>query len=238
MSASKSLHPGRPLRARSPPPSQVPWPPPARPRPQATIIINNINAPGRRFQRHRRRPPRWAATRAPPVGEQRLIAFTYAANLWGATLTSTQPIIINAQFTALTCTATGGVLGSAGATSDLPRLRQRAQDWPTRGIQLRAGQPHLRHLSGHRERCRRSTRTSTSNLGSPGCLEASGWYYGLDSNQGTLIDFVAVLQHEMASRPGLPDLYQRPAPARRTAASRRSGTTSCSASRPTSCGRT
>ena len=40
------------------------------------------------------------------LGEQRLIAFTHAANIWGATLTSNQPIVINAQFTDLACTAT------------------------------------------------------------------------------------------------------------------------------------
>jgi hypothetical protein len=37
-----------------------------------------------------------------------------------------------------------------------------------------------------------------SNLGTPGCLSASGWYYGLDSNEpANRIDFVAVLMHEM-----------------------------------------
>jgi hypothetical protein len=37
------------------------------------------------------------------------------------------------------------------------------------------------------------------NLGTTGCLDSSGWYYGLDSNEPTnRIDFVAVLQHEMA----------------------------------------
>ena len=38
---------------------------------------------------------------------------------------------------------------------------------------------------------------SNVNLGTPGCLTGSFWYYGLDGNHGTNVDFVAVLQHEM-----------------------------------------
>ena len=50
------------------------------------------------------------------LGQQRLNAFQAAANKWGATLTSAVTIRIRAQWTALNCTATGAVLGSAGAT--------------------------------------------------------------------------------------------------------------------------
>src|SRR5450755_3200168 len=50
------------------------------------------------------------------LGAQRLIAFQAAANKWGATITSAITIRIGAQWTALTCTATSAVLGSAGAT--------------------------------------------------------------------------------------------------------------------------
>src|SRR6185312_7928930 len=49
------------------------------------------------------------------LGQQRLIAFQEAANKWGATITSPVTITIRAQWTALTCTATSAVLGSAGA---------------------------------------------------------------------------------------------------------------------------
>ena len=53
------------------------------------------------------------------LGQQRLIAFQAAANKWGATLTSAVTIRIRAQWTALSCTATSAVLGSAGATEIL-----------------------------------------------------------------------------------------------------------------------
>ena len=42
----------------------------------------------------RRRSHRWAATPGPRSGAQRLNAFQSAANIWGATLTSTTPIIV------------------------------------------------------------------------------------------------------------------------------------------------
>ena len=159
----------------------------------ATIIINNINAPGVGFN---------DTTPATPVGgntgttrgEQRLIAFTYAANIWGATLTSNQPIIINAQFTPLTCTATGGVLGSAGATQVFSNFANapKTNTWYSYALANRIAGAYLGTANAPQ-----INSNFNSNLGSPGCLEASGWYYGLDSNQGALIDFVAVLQHEM-----------------------------------------
>ena len=52
------------------------------------------------------------------LGEQRLIAFQAAANIWGATLVSGPTITIRASWSAtLTCGTTSGVLGSAGTTS-------------------------------------------------------------------------------------------------------------------------
>jgi hypothetical protein len=161
---------------------------------QATIIINNINAPGIGFNDPTPAVPVGGNT-GTTIGQQRLIAFTYAANIWGATRTSTQPIIINAQFTAQTCTATSGVLGSAGATqifrnfANAPKL----DTWYSYALANRIAGSYLGTANAPQ-----INSNFNANLGTPGCLEASGWYYGLDSNQGTLIDFVAVLQHEMA----------------------------------------
>lgn len=77
----------------------------------ATIVIVNIDGPGEGFN---------DPTPVAPVGgnpgttrgEQRLIAFTHAANIWGSTLDSNVPIRIQAAFNPLPA----GVLGSAGAT--------------------------------------------------------------------------------------------------------------------------
>ena len=50
------------------------------------------------------------------IGQQRLNAFQFAASIWGATLNSSQPIVIRAGWAAQSCTASSGVLGSAGSS--------------------------------------------------------------------------------------------------------------------------
>src|SRR5687768_15265445 len=50
------------------------------------------------------------------LGEQRLIAFQFAAGLWGATLNSVPSITIRASWsTSMPCSATAGTLASAGS---------------------------------------------------------------------------------------------------------------------------
>src|SRR6185295_10875835 len=49
------------------------------------------------------------------LGQQRLNAFQFAANLWGATLNSTTTITIRSNWEPLECTANSAVLGAAGS---------------------------------------------------------------------------------------------------------------------------
>lgn len=157
-----------------------------------SIVINNLDPAGVGFNDPTPAAPIGGNT-GTTVGQQRQIAFAYAANIWGSTLTSAVPIIINAQFAALTCTATTGTLGSAGATqvfSDFPGAA-RAGTWYSyalankiAGVDLDPGQPQINARFNR-------------NLGTAGCLPTSPWYYGLDGNEGAGIDFVAVLMHEM-----------------------------------------
>jgi len=160
----------------------------------ATIVINNLNVAGVGFN---------DLTPATPVGgnpgttlgQQRLFAFTYAANIWGATLTSNQPIIINAQMTALACTATGATLGSAGATSafrDFPNAPFTNTLYPYALANKIAG-AYLGTLNAPQ-----ISANFNANLGmNANCLPGRTWYLGLDGQHGTNIDFVAVLLHEM-----------------------------------------
>jgi len=160
-----------------------------------TIKIANLNLPGVGFNDPTPAAPIGGNT-GTTVGQQRLIAFTYAANLWGASLTSPVPVVINAQFSALTCTATSAVLGSAGATSifrDFPGATKTGT-WYSYAL---ANKLTGRYLGT--SRAAQINANFNANLGTPGCLETSSWYYGLDSNEAPgQIDFVAVLQHEMA----------------------------------------
>lgn len=129
------------------------------------------------------------------LGEQRLIAFTHAANLWGSQLTSTVPIRILAAFDPLPCSANSGVLGSAGAWdvfADFPGAPKPNTWYPAalanklRGADLSApGDPHI-------------GATFNSRLGlAPDCLPGGGFYLGLDGNFGNGTDFVTVLLHEI-----------------------------------------
>jgi PA domain len=161
----------------------------------ATIVINNLNGPNVGFNDPTPVVP-VGGNLGSTLGAQRLIAFTHAANIWGASLTSTQPIIINAQFSALTCTATGAVLGSAGTTSVFSNFvgAPKTNTWYSYALANKISGNYLGTLNAPQINANFNV-----NLGTPGCLQASSWYYGLDSNEPVNgIDFVAVLQHEMA----------------------------------------
>jgi hypothetical protein len=125
------------------------------------------------------------------LGQQRLIAFQAAANKWGATLTSAVPIRIQATWTALSCTATSAVLGSAGATEvfedpSLPRpghLYGKALTDKLVGFDADPATPDI-------------VANFNVNLGKSGCLTGSFFYLGLDNNHGNNVDLVTVLTHE------------------------------------------
>lgn len=75
----------------------------------AQIIIVNVNAPGAGFNDPTPAVPVGGNT-GTTLGQQRLIAFQHAANIWGARLDSAVPIRIQSSFESLPA----GVLGSAG----------------------------------------------------------------------------------------------------------------------------
>jgi len=160
----------------------------------ATIVINNVNAAGIGFND----PTPVAPVGGNPgttLGEQRLFAFSYAANLWGATLTSNQPIVINAQFSALSCTATGATLGSAGATSVFRNFANapKADTWYSYALANKISGTYLGTLNAGQ-----ISANFNANLGlNPNCLPGRIFYLGVDHQHGTNIDFVAVLLHEM-----------------------------------------
>lgn len=137
------------------------------------------------------------------VGQQALNVFTQAANLWGGRLQSKQEINIIAFFMPLPCTATGGVLGAAGANWYF------ANSPGAKGG--KALEPDTWHHSALAEKITNRDLSAeadpsdpfdifalfNSDLGKPGCLTGNGWYYGLDNNQpSNRIDLLAVVLHE------------------------------------------
>jgi hypothetical protein len=159
----------------------------------AKIVINNLNAPGVGFNDPTPATP-VGGNAGTTIGQQRLIAFTHAANVWGATLSTSVPIVINAQFTPLACTATGAVLGSAGATqvfADFPGA-PKAGTLYSYALANKLYGSEISDTPGAQISAR-----FNSELGKPECLAGSSFYLGLDANEGSNIDFVATLLHEM-----------------------------------------
>lgn len=159
----------------------------------AKIVINNLNAPGVGFNETTPATPVGGNT-GTTIGQQRLIAFTHAAEIWGKTLTSNVPIVINASFEPLSCTATSAVLGSAGATqvfADFPGA-PKAGTLYSYALANKLYGSEISDAPGGQIRAR-----FNSNLGKADCLAGSSFYFGLDANEGNNIDFVATLLHEM-----------------------------------------
>ena len=169
----------------------------------ATITIVNGNAAGVGFN---------DATPALPIGgnpgttlgQQRLNAFLYVASIWGAQLSSSVETKILATFEALTCTATGAVLGSAGprdVESDFPGAPV-AGTWyhvalanKLAGTDLFPAALDASPAGGGAEiRARFNSRIGLFS----DCLPGSPFYLGLDGNKGNAIDLVEVLLHEFA----------------------------------------
>ncbi len=158
----------------------------------ATIVINNINGPGVGFNDPTPVLPVGGNT-GTTLGQQRLNAFTHAANIWGATLTSSVPIVVNAHFTGLTCTPTGAVLGSAGAVN----LIRDSPTFPFAGtwysIALGNKLAGVDIIPANSD----INANFNVNLGQSGCLTGTFFYLGLDGNHGSNIDLVATLLHEL-----------------------------------------
>ena len=158
---------------------------------QATIQISNADQPGVGFN---------DSTPAAPVGgnpgttlgEQRLNAFQFAANIWGASLTSGPTITVRANWAAQACTATRGTLGAAAPVSvarNFPGAPFSGSWYPGALANALTGtdpnpDPEI-------------TATFNIKVGTTGCIENAHWYLGLDNNHGSNgIDLVSVLLHE------------------------------------------
>ena len=166
----------------------------------STVTIINGNAPGVGFNDPTPAVPVGGNT-GTTVGQQRLIAFQHAADLWAARLDSAVGISVLATFEPLTCTSTGAVLGSAGTIfifRDFPGAVL-PNTWHHSALaDKRAGfelnpDPFLGVTPAPDLRAR-----FNSSIGQGTCLPANAWYYGLDANEApNQFDLVAVVLHEI-----------------------------------------
>jgi hypothetical protein len=83
----------------------------------ANVVVVNINAAGVGFNDPSAPNPAAGCNAGETLGQCRLRVFNQAAAQWGTLLQSNVTISINGQMTALTCSGTSAVLGSAGPTT-------------------------------------------------------------------------------------------------------------------------
>ena len=161
----------------------------------ATIVIINRNDAGVGFNDPAAVAPVGGNAGA-TLGQQRLIAFQHAADIWGATLTSGVTIRVGASFEPLSCTADSAVLGSAGAAdifSDFPGAPRKATWYPSALASKLAGADQAVPTDPH------IVARFNSRLGLfADCMPGAGFYLGLDSLAGERIDLITVLLHELA----------------------------------------
>ena len=157
----------------------------------ATLTIVNNDAAGEGFT---------AATVVAPIGgnpgltrgQQRLNVFQTAASIWGSILDSSVPIQVLATFDPLTCSPTSGVLGSAG-----PRFAEVnfsgaefPNTWYHEALADKLAGSNLASSQAISARF-------NSDVDNSVCLGTRSWYYGYDHNEGSDIDLLPVVLHEL-----------------------------------------
>ena len=168
----------------------------------ATITIVNVDGPGEGFNDPGPADPASTAGGNPgtTIGAQRLYAFQFAANIWGQILDSKVPIFVQASFDPLTCTPTGATLGAAGAIQIFANFPNApvANTWYHVALANKLAGVDLAPAPTDPDSDDIVAFFNSNLNGNPACLGGRGWYYGLDANEGTNIDLIAVLLHEFA----------------------------------------
>ncbi len=126
-------------------------------------------------------------------GAQRLFVFQTAAAIWGSILPSDVEIRVNAQFNPLTCTAMSAALGGTSTVavfSDFPNAEFPATWYHVSLANRVAGvdlDPGLNDMNSQ----------FNSTLDNGTCLGGLTWYYGIDGSEGSQIELLPVVLHEL-----------------------------------------
>ena len=159
----------------------------------ATITIVNQDGAGEGFNDPTPAAP-VGGNPGTTIGAQRLFVFNYAAGIWGALLPSAVEIKVNAKFDPQDCTASGAVLGSTSAGSSHRNFANApfADTWYQQSLANRLAEFDLNPTVND------MNITFNSNIGAtptPSCPFC--WYYGVDGNEGTCVELLPVVLHEI-----------------------------------------
>ncbi len=157
----------------------------------ATITIINLDGAGEGFNDPTPAAP-VGGNPGTTIGAQRLFVFNHAAGIWGGLLPSAVEIKVNARFDPQTCDASGAVLGSASAGSSHRNFVNAPfpNTWYQQSLANRLAGVDLNPAVND------MNITFNSNLnGVAPCTFR--WYYGIDGNEGTFIELLPVVLHEL-----------------------------------------
>jgi len=165
----------------------------------ATITIINKDDPGEGFNDPAPFMPVGGNT-ATTLGQARLNAFQYAANIWGRLISSTVPILVEANMDPLGGGANSATLGGTSPVTahmnfpGAPRLNT----WYVAALANKLSGVDLNPAPSLVVSDSDMDAVFNSDLDGDTVLGTSHWYYGLDGNPPTgNIDFVSTVLHEI-----------------------------------------
>jgi len=165
----------------------------------ADILIQDTNAPGKGLNDPTQVSPvglNFGTTR----GQQAIILLQYAATIWGATLRSSIPIVVDSAFVTPTddarfvCSSTAGILGitAVAAFISTQSLPVPAAGYPVAlanallGEDLTPGEAHI-------------ISRFNASVGTAACLQNQSFYYGLEGKPDAgQDDLLSVFLHEFS----------------------------------------
>ncbi len=163
----------------------------ARPTPAAILTVDNLDGSGEGFNDTTPATP-IAGNSGTTIGQQRLNAVQFGANIWGSLLASNVTIKVGATFDHLACSGSGATLGLAGPASlfrDFAGAPVASTYYASAladklaGVDLNPGSYDINAMFN-------------SAVDDGSCSFPIPWYYGLDGNTQNE-DLVSVVLHEL-----------------------------------------
>src|SRR5690606_10909375 len=172
----------------------------------ANVVIVNVNAAGVGFNDPSAPNPAAGCNVGETLGQCRLRVFNQAAAQWGTLLQSNVTISINGQMTALTCSGTSAVLGSAGPSTAHANFANAPRP-NVAYVQALANSWAEADLNGASD----LNANFNQNIDNGTCLNGTaGWWYGTDPSVPAPADrtpLLPVVFHEIGHGTGFTSLY-------------------------------